>query len=253
MKINIYVATHKIVDNPLPENYHYMLVNANNKENIYSFSDNTLDNISEKNPNYCELTCGYWIWKNDKTSDVVGLAHYRRILTKNKFSSSIKSYVNQKQIEKDLKNYDFISTKLHDPLISIHDHIIRGNVRPVDLDKLEETIKDVCPDYLDTYHKVLSGRRSYLLNMLITTKEQFDAYYEWLFSILTHLETKVDMTGYNTQEQRLYGYLAERLFTVYVFKNNFKVKSYPTCIVGANKLQLIWDKILLKLRIRKRK
>ncbi len=253
MKINIYVATHKKVDNPLPENYHYMMVNANGKENPYPYADNTQDNISVKNPNYCELTCGYWIWKNDKESDVVGLAHYRRILTTNKFSSSIKSYVNQKQIEKDLEDYDFISTKLHDPLINIHDHIIRGNVRKSDLDKLTETIKEVAPDYLDTYNKVLAGRQSYLLNMLITTKDKFDAYYTWLFNILTHLETKIDMTGYSTEEKRLYGYLAERLFTVYVFKNNFKVKSYSTCIVGAKKSELVIDKILQKLRIRKRK
>lgn len=252
MKIKIYVATHKVVDNELPKNYYYILVNANGKENPYKYGDNTLINISNKNPYYCELTAGYWIWKNDNESDIVGLAHYRRFLTTNKFSTSIKSYVNEKNISKDLKKYDFIATKLHNESIKIKDHIIKGNVRQNDLIKLEESIKEVCPEYLNAYTKVMNGKKSYLLNMMICKKKYFDNYYEWLFKIFNNLETKIDMTGYSTQEQRLYGYLSERLFTVYILKNNYKVKSYPTTTVGIGKISLIFDKILLKLRIRKR-
>ena len=65
------------------------------------------------------------------------------------------------------------------------------------------------------------------------------------------MEKEVDMTGYSVQEQRLYGFLSERLFTVYVLKNNFKVKSYPTTIVGESKLKLTKNKILKKLRLKK--
>ena len=42
--------------------------------------DNTGDNISERNPLYCELTGIYWLWKNT-TADYKGLMHYRRIFT----------------------------------------------------------------------------------------------------------------------------------------------------------------------------
>lgn len=252
MKINIYVVTHKVIDDKLPNNYNYILVNANSKDNPYKYGDNTLNNISYKNPNYCELTAGYWIWKNDKESDIVGLAHYRRLLTTNKFSNNVKSYVNEKNIEKDLKKYDFIATKMHKEKTKIKEHILKGNVRIQDLEKLEESIKEVYPDYIDTFNKVMNSKKSYLLNVMICKKSYFDNYYEWLFNIFDNLEKKVDMTGYNIQEQRLYGYLSERLFTVYVLKNKFKVKSYPIHTVGSSVMGMIVDKVLLKLGIRKR-
>ena len=38
------------------------------------------NNISEKNPYYCELTGLYWAWKN-LDAEYIGLVHYRRYFT----------------------------------------------------------------------------------------------------------------------------------------------------------------------------
>ena len=247
--MKIYVCAHKKVDSILPKNYEYIQANSSNNSPIYELRDNMGDNISKKNPYYCELTIAYWIWKNDKENDIVGLAHYRRFLTTNKFSSSPKKYINSPKIEKLLQNYDFIATKLYKTQNTVKEHLLI-NVFPHDYDLLEETIKEVCPDYLDSFNTIMNGHESHLLNMFITKKEECDKYYTWLFNIFDKLEPKVNMDGYTVQQQRLYGFLSERLFSVYALKNNKKIYSLPTHIVGESIFKTAFNKIKRLLHIK---
>ncbi|MDE5944144.1 MAG: DUF4422 domain-containing protein [Rikenella sp.] len=64
-----------------------------------TIGDDTGDNISRKNPLYCEMTAAYWAWKNDRDSDYIGLCHYRRVFsmkrpkTRRNFIEKIKYYL----------------------------------------------------------------------------------------------------------------------------------------------------------------
>jgi len=79
--IKVIVATHKQYQMPSDKMYLPLHVGADSNKNETTFAkDNTGDNISIKNPNYCELTGLYWAWKNLK-NDYVGLVHYRRYFT----------------------------------------------------------------------------------------------------------------------------------------------------------------------------
>lgn len=71
--------------------------------------------------------------------------------------------------------------------------------------------------------------------MMICTKELYDNYMEWLFRILFVLEDKVDYSAYDTYNQRLFGFLSERLFNVWLEKNsNIKIKEMPVYNIEKN-------------------
>ena len=81
----MYVVTHKRIDKPVcAKGYCYIGVGKNSTN--AQVSDNVGENISDKNPNYCELTALYWIWKNSDAK-YLGLCHYRRFFVKNENSA----------------------------------------------------------------------------------------------------------------------------------------------------------------------
>ena len=78
--IKILVACHK--PSELPQNELFLPIQvgaALATRTLPIAQDNTGDNISDKNPTYCELTAQYWAWKNLQ-ADYYGLCHYRRFL-----------------------------------------------------------------------------------------------------------------------------------------------------------------------------
>ena len=75
--MSIYVVTHKKYNIPKMKGYIPIQVGASLHENLGYKVDSDGDNISYKNPNYCELTALYYMWKN-LDDDIIGLTHYRR-------------------------------------------------------------------------------------------------------------------------------------------------------------------------------
>ncbi len=242
MKLRIYTVGHKALPEnfTLPDNYYYFKVGA--KDCKADFYDDSEINIHEKNPYYCELTAYYWIWKNDKDSDVVGLAHYRRYFSKSYFFNP-KNFYNTKQIEKDLRNHDIITTKLY----KIYGNCFTNRVEfchEEDVKKLRESMKRIHPDYLKTYDEVMAGNRTFLLNMFIAKKEVFDNYAKWLFDLFDDLEKYIHPENYEGNYKRVFGYLSETLLTVYVFHNHLKYKCVRVNVTD----KTFWQRVRNKLR-----
>ncbi len=73
----------------------------------------------------------------------------------------------------------------------------------------------------------MGGKKLYLYNMFIMKKKDFDEYCKWLFDILFKLESQIDISNYDNYQSRIFGFLSERLFNVWIKKHNLKIKEIP--------------------------
>ena len=201
--------------------------------------DNTGDNISEKNPYFCELTVTYWIWKNVK-ADIVGLMHYRRFFNfknnEQKFYKFPSDFLQQYGICKEniseiLCEHDIILPKKTPKIKTSTYEYYKKEHCIKDLDLVLQIIKKKYPDiYVRTNDILKKNSQIYPTNMLICKKELFDKYAEWLFSILFELEEEIqkNVEQRTPYQQRAYGFLAERLMAVFIAANDsIKVKELP--------------------------
>ncbi|GEA30040.1 DUF4422 domain-containing protein [Clostridium diolis] len=217
--MSIYIITHKAFEQPKDEGYRSLLVGAHRGHIFGDEYDDSGENISEKNSNYCELTGLYWLWKNCK-DEYIGITHYRRYFS-NHFGN--KKILSKKCVENKLKTYDIILPFHQRIQQTIEENYCEESGYKKDLDLVEEIIGEQCPEYLKTYRKYMNGHDISFFNMMICKKEIYDDYCKWLFAILFEVEKRADLTGYNSYQKRIYGFMAERLLNVYVKHNCFKV------------------------------
>lgn len=247
-KFKMYVVTHKKFNYKLLDSYEPIQVGKCNTHNELPYiTDDSGDNISNKNSNYCELTAIYWIWKNIHEDGYVGICHYRRY-----FVYGVNSkLVDDKYISKylDSKKYDIILPYEYKTESNVYEHFINSTSgRKKDLENLRIVIKKISPEYLSSYDYIMESRKASYCNMMISSKNIFDNYCKWLFDILFELEKITDLTGYSKQEQRIYGFLSEFLLNVWVKHNNLKIKHCSMYYIEDNKIKNKLKKVKLGVR-----
>lgn len=229
-KISMYVVTHKKVDKKFDDNiYKFIQVGKSvDDASINEVKDNTGDNISKKNSNYCELTAMYWIWKNDKKSDIVGITHYRRFFSKNSLDSIKKKPIEKKEINMILNKFDII---VPEPLIMRKGTVFKqysDSHFANDLYITRQVISEIYPEYLDSFDNVMNRNYYSACNMIICNKHIYDYYMKWLFDILFEVEKRVDISNYDAYNKRIFGFISERLLNVWLNANRqYSIKELP--------------------------
>lgn len=227
MKVNIIIATHKKYDMPKYKSYLPIHVGKEGKKEVGFKGDNTGNNISLKNPYFCELTGLYWAWKNLKV-DYVGLAHYRRHFKgKTKSKDKFEQVLSDKEINELLRKNDIILPKKRnyyiENLYSHYEHTLHIET----LDITGEIIKEKYPKYSKEFDLLKKRTSAHMFNMFIMKKELMDEYCKWLFDILFELEKRIDTTKYDSFHARFYGRVSELLLDVWLNTKGYKYTEVP--------------------------
>ncbi len=182
---------------------------------VSGLRDDTGENISCKNRNYCELTAAYYAWKNSDAA-YKGLCHYRRIFD-----------ITDEQMRSLLvipEEWDVILPypSVHYPNISAQ-HL--RYIKEADWKAMLRALEETAPDYDRAYRQMVENGEQHFFNfnMLIAKAEVFDDYCDFLFSVLSRAEEFTTPEG-RERADRFAGYMGENLTTLYFQKNKDKLK-----------------------------
>lgn len=240
-RVRLFVTTHKNVNRF--ESDIMQPVQVGLHEGSYrfpwAFHDDEGENISDRNPRYCELTTQYWAWKN-VDADYYGFCHYRRYFDfsdtphkENPYGEIMDDYIDaraakeygldDKNIEQIVRQYDVITTPFGDLTKIIDKH---GTPRALweaapllhddDLLRCYRILCKMYPDYKEDADAFFKGNKACFCNMFIMKKEIFFDYCSWMFPILEEFDKNTNYSAYSKEALRTPGHLSERLLNIYL-------------------------------------
>lgn len=189
--------------------------------------DDTGDHISQKNRSYCELTAQYWAWKNVE-AEYYGFFHYRRYLYPDVHARRpylvareptvpLLDKMGYPDFAPLLRQYDLIAPMGENMHIPVREHYANApHHRRGDMELAEQILRERHPDMAWAAERHLSGTVCYFGNIYIMRRQVFFDYCGWLFPLLEEFDRRADVSGYSPQERRVDGYLAERLFGIWL-------------------------------------
>lgn len=266
MKTSIYIACHKPYWTAIHSNYKTLQVGAvNSTWDGASLRDDTGSNISIKNNNYCELTGLYWIWKNDTTSNIIGLCHYRRyfafladkkpgfpgirhVIAGCDSQDEINKIVSPICLDEYLDKYDVIVPIPADLKVSLEEHYCMEHITD-DWNMMKKAVNNLFPEYNSSMEACFAGKWFYPYNMFIMRRALFEEYMSWLFLILNEVERNINIDK-DPYQARVFGFLSERLFTLFLYHKQLKKKEIPIVFIDEKKQGVTFKKKRLNLMIR---
>ena len=188
---------------------------------ICELTDDTGEQISSKNRNYCELTGLYWIWQNrlkrdESAKPYTSLMHYRRVFM---LSDEEAGKIAGSDID-----VVFPYPMIYEP--SIYEHRKRYISDP-DWKALKTALFEIHHITEDMLRQVMEEKHFFNYNMLIAKRRVLDEYCSWLFPVLKRVEEISDPVS-SMRNDRYIGYMGETLLNIYFILNKGRYKTACT-------------------------
>lgn len=177
---------------------------------ISDIRDNQGENISTRNNNYSECSAIYWLWKHARNS-YIGLCHYRRM-----FSLSREQICNYFENGADIliPCPGFYAPTVKEAYLKSIPEI---PWMEKDWNLMMEKIKELQPAHYESAAVFERGHYFVHYNMMITRRDIFAEWCEFLFAVLFAVEEEYFKENI-IRDDRYLGYLAEALTSIYLFE-----------------------------------
>lgn len=223
MPTTIFVMTHKAFDIPKEKHYHALQVGAamNGFLGMPYVGDNSGDNISDLNWLFGELTGFYWIWQNYAGRENIAINHYRRF-----FRGKNNGLMTESEYDEILSHYDVIATNAVEGDLS-HYEAYKEAHNIHDMDAVGAAVKKLYPEMYPAFREVMQLKSGYFGNLCAMSRELFDAYCEFIFTVFTEASAEIDVSTYDAYHARVYGFLSEPLLQVFIKHHGLSVHENP--------------------------
>lgn len=171
-------------------------------------TDDTGDNISVENRDYCECTGLYWIWKNTGGQKYVGLSHYRRRFRLD--GTSVRYMIDQ-----DVDAVAILPEFTSIPLWEFFNQYIYKH----DWKLLRAAVINYDNTYGELFEQYEQSHFFIPCNMAIFKRNWFDRYCEFAFSVSSEIDYKYKEMEFYRQD-RYMGYLFENLLSLFLMKHH---------------------------------
>lgn len=216
----IYVATHdRKIEAAEPYLIPIQTGAAISPDILCGIRDDMGENISARNRTFCELTALYWIWKHDIHA-YAGLSHYRR-----------RFRISAAEVAAILQRCDVILPPPYHFRMNLAEEYRKHHIAS-DLDLLRTVLSDLDPLMVKAFDSVMGQNALLPYNMMIAGKELLNDYCQWLFPILFEMERRLEaeLNRRSAYQKRAFGFLSERLLTVYIKERQLRTATCPVSI-----------------------
>lgn len=235
MKLAILVVTHKPCW--VPDTPPYLPVwvgSAAEKPHGIVHQHNEGENIADRNESYCELTALYWAWKNLLDAEYIGLSHYRRYFAERSLGGAPNDRImSEGQYQRILDKHSLIVPKQRHYWIETNWSQYAHAHHVEDLALARAIIAQKHPAYVQAFDAVMKRTHGHRFNMFVMRRDLLEAYCAWLFDILFELEARLDISAYNANDRRVFGFVGERLLDVWLQRSGIDYHEAPVLMTEA--------------------